>query len=76
MITSAGAAEPGEQGGQLLLDFYVLSHASSFLTLFSACPANFKLLSPPLTNHWALSRQKSVLIDNLSLYQLNALILM
>ena len=42
-----GAPEPGGQGGQLptqLLDPYVLSHATSFLTLFSACPPNFKLL--------------------------------
>ena len=34
----------GGQGGQLqtqLLDSYVLSHATSFLSLFSACPPDF-----------------------------------
>ena len=49
--TNTGAAEPGGKGGQLptqLLDPDVLSHATSFLTLFSACPPNFKLLPRPL----------------------------
>ena len=47
----AGAPEPGGQGGQLptqLLDPYVLSHATSFLSLFSACPPSSKLLPRPL----------------------------
>ena len=46
-----GAPEPGGQGGQLptqLLDPYVLSHATSFLSLFSACPPRFKLLPKPM----------------------------
>ena len=36
----SGAAEMGGKGGQLptqLLDPYVLSHATSFLSLFNAC---------------------------------------
>ena len=51
---NAGAPEPGGQGGQLptqLLDPYVLSHATSFLSLFSACPPSFKLLPRPLHNN-------------------------
>ena len=47
LLICTGAPDPGGQGGQLptqLLDPYVLSYATSFLTLFSACPPSFKLL--------------------------------
>ena len=53
----SGAAEPGGQGGHLptqLLDPYVLSHATSFITLFSACPPSFKLLPRPLNSRYIL----------------------